>query len=119
MSDNLKEWYVPGTLAVVVLIFLMVVFGISGFRTGLGIMLMFVLPFYLILNNLGFAYEESYFFSFFLGIGYYSTLAYNIALVFSLRTAMILSFILLLAVAFAVKKFYGPQSQQESNIQQE
>ena len=119
MSDNFKVWFIPITLVLVVLIFLSVVFGIPGFRTGLGIMLMFILPFYLILKNFGFADEESYFFSFFLGIGYYSTLAYNLALVFSLRTAMVISFILLLALGLAVKKFYKPQSQQESSTKLE
>ena len=92
-------------IAVLVLGFSLVVFGITGFRTVAGALLLFMLPFYLILDLFELKRSEKIAFSFLLGIGLFSAVCYYLGFLFGIRTAIIATFLLLLAVWLLLRKF--------------
>ena len=80
-------------------------FGFAGVRTLGAMLLFFFLPFFLILRNFRFDADEQAFFAFFMGIGLFSMAVFYFGrLIPSYRISIILAFIFLLAIAFALKK---------------
>lgn len=93
-------------LGIVVILFFTILFGLTGAKLILGISILLFLPIYLILNNFDLKPEEKIIFSIFLGLGIYSSFVYILGLLFnSIGIAVIVTFILLLIVAFLVRKF--------------
>ena len=93
-------------IGVITLIFFTALFGITGARTIIAIPLFFFLPFYLILNNFDLPAGEKIVFSFFIGLGIFSSFVYYIGiLVNSVRMAIAITFAILIAAAFLIKKF--------------
>jgi hypothetical protein len=81
-------------------------FGITGGRTLLGIVLFFFLPFYLILRRFAFEQDEKIFFAFFIGIGIFSTLVFYVGRVVpSFRASAAIAFVALVLISFAARKF--------------
>ena len=92
-------------IGVITLIFFTALFGIAGARTIIAIPLFFFLPFYLILNNFDLPAGEKIVFSFFIGLGIFSSFVYYIGLlVSSVRIAIVITFVILIAAAFLIKK---------------
>ena len=87
----------------ILLAFFSYLFGLSGIVTLLGIAFFFILPFFFILSRF-FSFEEALFFSFFVGIGMFATLVYNIAFVVGIKLAIAFTlFIILIAAGILYK----------------
>lgn len=87
-----------------VLLFFYLLFGITGLRTFIGVVLFFFVPFFIILSNFNLELEEKILFSFFIGIGFFSTLTYWLGfLVGSLRISIILVFSALIVIGIVIK----------------
>lgn len=79
-------------------------FGITGIRTILGIILIFILPVYLILDYFALPNDEKLFFSLFTGLGIIPLIIWlmNIA-IYSLRASIIIIFLILLTIGILLK----------------
>ncbi len=91
--------------AALILAFFYFVLGFSGMMTVLGIMILFMLPTYLILNNFDLEQDEKIVFSFFIGIGIFPAIAYWLGMLISFRIAIFITFAILIATSFIIKKF--------------
>ena len=104
-NNERKELIVLLSITVlIVAVFSFVVFGITGLRMTAGIIFI-SLPFYFILNNFKLTEGEKIVFSILLGLTAFSSLAYIIGLFISFRIAIIASFVLLIFVAFGIRKY--------------
>jgi hypothetical protein len=92
-----------GTIAVISLFFL-IFFKFTGLRLLLGIIFIFILPVYLILDYLKFSSLERIIYSFFLGMGIIPTLVYYMGLVISFRLSIIIALIILFGTWFFIKR---------------
>lgn len=99
---NLGRSYAPwlASLAVVsVAAFAM--FGFTGFRTIIAIVILFIIPPLLLLRKSGLDLDEKVFFSLFLGIGLFPLLVFSANQVLpSFRLSVLTAFILVFVVAF-------------------
>ncbi len=95
-----------GILVVVILIFFYYILGFSGAMSALGIILIFILPTYLILNNFDLDTDEKVIFSFFIGVGIFPSIAYWLGTLISFRLSIFITFLILLGVGFLVRKFW-------------
>lgn len=100
-----KKLFFPAIILILIAIFFFAVFGLTGLRTVLGVFIIFMLPIYLILNNFDLNAEEKLVFSFFIGIGIFPSIVYLLGLVISFRIAIIITFIFLILIAYALKKY--------------
>jgi|TARA_B100001971_G_C18194958_1_gene540890 hypothetical protein len=94
-----------GILALII-IFSFILFGFTGVKVVGGAILLFFLPFYLILDNFDIEFGEKIVFSFFMGIGVFSIFVYYLGFVVnSIRVAIVVTFLLLVGVGLGLKKF--------------
>lgn len=89
--------------AALVLAFFYFILGFSGMMTVLGIMLFFMLPFYLILDNFDLEQDEKITLSFFIGVGVFPAIAYWLGMLISFRIAIFVTFAILVAASFTIK----------------
>ena len=94
-----------GIVVVIILVFLYFILGFSAMMAGLGIILLFMVPTYLILDNFNLGQDEKIVFSFFLGIGLFPSLVYWLSLFISLRVSILITFIILIVAGYLVRKF--------------
>ena len=66
--------------------------------SALGIILLFMLPTYLILNNFSLEQDEKVIFSFFIGVGIFPSITYWLGMLISFRMAILITFIFLSAL---------------------
>ena len=85
--------------------FSLIFFGLTGFRTIIGLIILFFLPFYIILDNFELDTDEKVFFSIFLGAMLFPSLAYILGLVMGLRISIAVSFVIFLSAGLAMRKF--------------
>lgn len=102
---NFKQTGFVLLAAALILAFFYFVLGFSGMMTILGIMLLFMLPTYLILNNFDLEEDEKIIFSFFIGIGIFPAIVYWLGMLISFRIAIFVAFVLFIATSFIIKKF--------------
>lgn len=95
-----------GILAALILIFFFYILGTSGLMSALGIILIFILPIYFILNNFKLDNDEKIVFSFFIGAGIFPSIAYWLGTLISFKISIFMTFILLLILGFLIKKYY-------------
>ncbi|MFH1317240.1 MAG: hypothetical protein ABII01_07000 [Candidatus Woesearchaeota archaeon] len=92
-------------LALIIAVFSLVTFGLTGLLTIIIIFLFFILPFYIILKNTDLEKDEKLFLPFFIGIGLFSTITYYLAFPLnSIKVAAVLTFILLILSGFVANK---------------
>jgi len=106
MGQKAEYFGFAGIVIAVILIFLFFILGIKGLMTGIALILFLDVPFYLILDNFELENDEKLIFSFFLGAGIFSSIAYWIGYFISFRISIFLTLILLLLAAFLIKKLY-------------
>ena len=90
-------------ILLIVLAFSYYLFGVAGIRVVLGVVFI-SLPSYLILNNFDFSEGEKFVFSLLMGLTLFPSLAYLLGLVISFKFAILVAFVIFLAIAFAVWK---------------
>ncbi|MBW2976432.1 hypothetical protein KY347_03225 [Candidatus Woesearchaeota archaeon] len=105
MSLSKEDLGFIGIIAVIALIFFYIILGFSGMMSALGIILIFIVPTYFIIDNFNLETDEKVVFSFFLGAGIFPSIAYWLGILMSFKLAILVTFVLLLAVGFLVKKF--------------
>lgn len=91
-------------IIVAIIAFSFVLFGITGVRVVLGIVLI-SLPFYFILRRFELSEGEKYVFSALLGLTIFPSLVYVLGLVISFRIAIAITFITFVGVAIALWKY--------------
>ena len=99
-----------GIIMVVILAFFYFILGFSGMMAVLGIILLFIVPIYLILDNFELDQDEKIVFSFFIGVGIFPVIVYWLGMIISFRIAIFITFIVLIVVGFVVRKFWKKNS---------
>ena len=94
-----------GVMVVVILSFFYFILGFSGMMSVLGIILLFIVPIYFILDNFELGQDEKLIFSFFLGVGIFPSITYWLGLFISFRLSIFITFIILIVVCFVVRKY--------------
>lgn len=101
MDKNNLILYSAGIL---ILLFYLIFFQLTGLRFILGVFVLYLIPMYLILDNFDLKKPEKAVFSFFIGIGIYPSLVYWIGyFVGSVRVAIVLAFALLVGTGAFLK----------------
>ena len=90
---------------VIIMAFFYFILGFSGMMSALGIILLFIVPTYLILNNFNLEQDEKIVLSFFIGVGIFPSIAYWLGNVISFRISILITFVLLSALSFLIKYF--------------
>ena len=99
-----KQFFV--LLAIAIAIFFYTVFGMTGLKLFLGVSLLYILPIYLILDNFELDAAEKIIFSFIIGIGIIPNIVFYASRIFvSLRTSIIITFIILIVAAYASRRY--------------
>ena len=91
-------------ILILIAIFSLKFLGFAGFKVIFGMLLVFLLPSYLILNNFNLERSEKLIFAFFLGIGLIPAIVYWLGVFMSFKLAIAVAFILFLAAGFLIKK---------------
>ena len=94
-----------GVMVVVILAFFYFILGFSGMMSVLGIILLFIVPIYFILDNFDLGQDEKLVFSFFLGVGIFPSLVYWLGLFISFRLSIFIAFVVLIVVGVLVRKY--------------
>lgn len=98
LGRNYALWLV--SLAVIAAAAFML-FGFTGFRTIVAIVILFIIPPLLLLRKSGLDFEEKVFFSLFMGIGLFSLLVFSANQVLpSFRLSILAAFILVAGAGF-------------------
>ena len=93
-----------GIIVGVILVFFYFILGFSGMMAALGIILLFIVPFYLILDNFNLGQDEKIIFSFFIGVGIFPAIVYWLGMIISFRLAILITFVVLIVVGYLVRK---------------
>ena len=93
-------------MVAVILVFFYFILGFSGMMAVLGIMLLFIVPIYFILDDFDLSQDEKIVFSFFIGVGIFPAITYWLGMIISFRLAIFITFVVLIIVAYLVKKFW-------------
>lgn len=91
-------------MASIILVFSFALFGFTGARVVLGIIIMW-LPFYLILCSFELTMPEKFIFSLILGVTLFPSIVFLIGFLISFRLAIAVTFLLLMAVFFLIRKY--------------
>ncbi len=92
-------------ILILIALFSLIFLGFTGFRTIFGMLLVFFLPFYLILDNFELQKSEKVIFSFFIGVGIFPAIVYWLGVLISFRLAIAITFVLLIVVGVLLRKF--------------
>ena len=89
----------------IMVLFSIVLFGMAGARTIIGIVLLFIVPAYFLMRRTVLDFEEKIFFSLFIGLGLFPLLAWSLnQLLPSFRLSVIAAFVLVAAVGLFVPR---------------
>ena len=91
-------------LGIIIALAFFFILGITGLMVALGFMIGYIFVFYLLLNNFELDMSEKIVFSLFIGIGIFPSMVYLLGLVISFRIAIAVTFILLIFIAYLIKK---------------
>ena len=94
-----------GIMVAVILVFFFLILGISGLLSALGVILLFIVPMYFILDNFELGQDEKIVFSFFIGAGIMPSLSYWMGFFISFKIAVLLSFVALIVTGFIIRKY--------------
>ena len=91
-------------ILILIALFSFIFLGFTGFKVIFGMLLVFFLPFYLILDNFSLSRSEKIIFSFFIGIGIFPAIVYWLGVLISFKLAILIAFVLLVLIYFIIKK---------------
>jgi len=103
-----------GVIVLVILSFSYFVLGFSGMMAVLGLILLIMLPLYLILNKLNLEQDEKIIFSFFAGIGIFSSITYWLARLISFRISILITFIVLTVIGVLINLENKPNKKRKN-----
>jgi len=108
-----------GILALILIaLFSFIFFGFTGFKVIIGFILLFFLPFYLILDNFKLEMGEKIIFSFFIGAIMFPALVYLLGRLMSVRISIWVSFVMFVLVGLLMRKFRFKGNKNPNNNQQ-
>lgn len=110
MKIKLDDKTTLGIILVLITLFSFIFLGFVGFKVIFGMLLVFFLPFYLILDNFNLSRSEKVIFSFFIGLGVFPSIVYWLGTLISFKLAIVIAFVLLTLVAFMIKKLKKPKN---------
>jgi apolipoprotein N-acyltransferase len=105
LKIKLDDKTTVGIILVLIALFSFIYLGFTGFKVIFGMLFVFFLPFYLILDNFNISRSEKVIFSFFIGIGIFPALVYWLGVIISFKLAIAISFILFVSLGLILKKF--------------
>lgn len=114
MKIKLDDKTTIGIILVLIALFSFVFFGFIGFKVIFGVLLVFFLPFYLILDNFTLSRSEKVIFAFFIGLGIFPSIVYWLGVLMSFRISILIAFVLLIVIGFFLKKYKKPKSNENS-----
>jgi len=92
-------------ILILIALFSLIFLGFTGFKVIFGMLLVFFLPFYLILDNYDLSRGEKVIFSFFIGVGIFPAIAYWLGIFMPFRMAILITFVLLIITAYLIRRF--------------
>ena len=92
-------------ILILIALFSFIFLGFTGFKVIFGIMFVFFLPFYLILDTFNLSRSEKIFFAFFIGIGIFPAITYLFGLLISFKLAIVVTFVLLILIWISTRRF--------------
>ncbi|MEK6984009.1 MAG: hypothetical protein AABX33_05525 [Nanoarchaeota archaeon] len=105
MNLKFKDIYLFAfAIALLILIFFYVLFGITGAKVALGIIFI-SLPFYMLLSSFELNEGEKMIFSILMGLTLFSSVVYLLGLVIPFKIAIIVTFLLLISAAYLTGKY--------------
>tara|TARA_Y100000310_G_scaffold218670_1_gene219968 strand:- start:1142 stop:1471 length:330 start_codon:yes stop_codon:yes gene_type:complete len=105
LSKYVKKFGFALVVTLIILIFIFFILGISGMMAALGLILLFILPTYFIIDNYDLQEDQKVIFSFFIGVGIFPSIAYWLGLLISFKIAILISFIVLILIGILIRKF--------------
>ena len=90
---------------IIIIIFSYIVLGYSGMVSILGIISMFILPIYVILNNFNLNQDEKIVYSFFIGVGIIPSIVYWTSFKIPLKLSLAISIISLIVAGILISYF--------------
>ena len=96
-----------GIILAIILAFFYLILGLGGMMAVLGIVLFFVVPFSLMLNNFELEQDEKLVLSFFIGAGIFPSIVYWLGIFISFRISIFITFAVLMLAAIATRKYFG------------
>lgn len=100
-----KENMVFGSVMLLAIaLFFYMILGFAGAVSALAIILVFLIPTYFIFDNFSLETDEKLVFSFFVGVGVFPSIAYWLGLFVSFKLAIVVTFAVLIAAGFLIKK---------------
>jgi len=112
LEKKFKEFAAFGALILIIIfVFSYMLFGITGIRLVFGLIFISI-PFYLILNNFELNESEKTVFSLLMGLTLFSSLVYLLGLLISFRVAIVLTFVILIGIGMALRKYKKKKVQQ-------
>ena len=92
-------------ILILIALFSFIFLGFTGFKVIFGMIIVFFLPFYLILDNFDLTRSEKITFSFFIGVGIFPAIVYWLGVLMSFKLAILISFVLLVSVGLILRKY--------------
>lgn len=100
-----------GILVAIIAIFFYAILGAAGALSVFVIILLFVAPSYFIMDNFNLEKDEKLVFSFFISVGIFPVFSYWLGVFISFKLAILITFVLLVAVGFCLRKVKGNRVQ--------
>jgi len=104
LKIKLDDKLTAGIILVLIALFSFIFLGFIGFKVLFGMLLVFFLPFYLILDNFDLSRSEKIVFSSFIGLGLFPAIVYWLGVFISFRLAIAITFALLVITALIIKR---------------
>lgn len=105
MKIRLDDKSTAVIILILIALFSFIFLSFTGFKVIFGMLLVFFLPFYLILGNSNLSQSEKIFFAFFIGVGIFPAIVYWLGVLISFKLAIVATFFILILVGFLLKNF--------------
>tara|TARA_Y100000310_G_C20694831_1_gene824874 strand:+ start:4577 stop:4924 length:348 start_codon:yes stop_codon:yes gene_type:complete len=103
---KLNNKILGGVCSIIILIYVLYLFQFEGVRSVLAMVLIYVIPTYMILNNFNLETDEKIFFSLFLGLSLFTLAVWFVDRILpSLKLSLFVTFILVVGVGFLLKRY--------------
>ena len=99
---KIENFGLIGIIALLMLAFSYFILGFLGMATVFGVILLVIIPIYPILSKTQLEQDEKIIFSFFIGIGIFSSIAYWLGRFISFRISILITFIILTIAGFLI-----------------
>jgi apolipoprotein N-acyltransferase len=100
LKVKLNDKMTVGVILVLIALFSFMFLGFVGFKVLFGMILVFFLPFYLILDNFNLTRGEKIIFSFFIGLGVFPSIVYWLAIFILFKLSIVITFVILMVAVF-------------------